>query len=87
MTGGRRLYWQVSITLAMLVAAVGMLAAHRATPNKGTDQLAAADGEWLLLACLAALATWVCAAVAHSRGLSSGRGTSRRRRRGPGARL
>ncbi|MFF0009955.1 lysylphosphatidylglycerol synthase domain-containing protein [Streptomyces sp. NPDC005374] len=65
MTGRRRLYWQVGITLAVLVAAVGMLASHRATLDSGTDQLAAADGEWLLLACLAAMATWVCAAVAQ----------------------
>jgi uncharacterized membrane protein YbhN (UPF0104 family) len=64
-TAGRRLYWQVGITLVIFVAAVGMLASHRATLDSGTDQLAAADGEWLLLACLAAMATWVCAAVAQ----------------------
>ncbi|MFF6993184.1 lysylphosphatidylglycerol synthase domain-containing protein [Streptomyces sp. NPDC010273] len=65
MSGGRRLYWQAGITLAVLVAAVGMLAAHRAMLDSGTDQLAAADEEWLLLACLAAVATWGCAAVAQ----------------------
>ncbi|MEU9453037.1 lysylphosphatidylglycerol synthase domain-containing protein [Streptomyces sp. NPDC048277] len=64
-TGGRRLYVQLGITLVVLVAAGGMLAAHRATLDSGTDRLAAADGEWLLLACLAAVATWVCAAVAQ----------------------
>ncbi|GAQ51858.1 hypothetical protein a10_01638 [Streptomyces acidiscabies] len=64
-TEGRRLYWQVGITLAVLLGAFGMLASHRATLDSGTEQLAAADGEWLLLACLAAAATWGCAAVAQ----------------------
>ncbi|MEU0971262.1 lysylphosphatidylglycerol synthase domain-containing protein [Streptomyces sp. NPDC005917] len=64
-TGGRRLYCQLGVTLALLVAAGALLAAHRATLDSGADQLAAADGEWLLLACLAAVATWVCAAVAQ----------------------
>lgn len=64
-TAGRRLYVQLGITLVVLAAAGGMLAAHRATLDSGTDRLAAADGEWLVLACLAALATWVCAAVAQ----------------------
>ncbi|MFJ4206524.1 YbhN family protein [Streptomyces sviceus] len=62
---GRRPYWQMGITLAVLLAAVGMIASHRATLDSGTDQLAAADRGWLLLACLAAMATWVCAAVAQ----------------------
>ncbi|WP_430377490.1 lysylphosphatidylglycerol synthase transmembrane domain-containing protein [Streptomyces sp. B1-3] len=62
---GRRPYVRLGITLAVLVAAGGILAAHRATLDSGTDQLAAADGEWLVLACLATLATWVCAAVAQ----------------------
>ncbi|MEV7976306.1 lysylphosphatidylglycerol synthase domain-containing protein [Streptomyces sp. NPDC086519] len=62
---GRRLYVQLGITLVVLAAVGGMLAAHRATLDSGTDRLAAADGEWLVLACLAALATWVCAAVAQ----------------------
>ncbi|MFD4509880.1 YbhN family protein [Streptomyces sp. NPDC058457] len=63
--GRRRLYVQLGITLVALAAAGGMLAAHRATLDSGTDRLADADGEWLVLACLAALATWVCAAVAQ----------------------
>ncbi|MER5755170.1 hypothetical protein [Streptomyces sp. NPDC002088] len=37
----------------VLVAACGILAAHRATLDSGADRLAATDGEWLLLACLA----------------------------------
>ncbi|MEU1519276.1 lysylphosphatidylglycerol synthase domain-containing protein [Streptomyces sp. NPDC005811] len=53
------------MTSAVLVAAGGVLAAHRSTLDSGTDQLAAADGEWLLLACCATVATWVCAAVAQ----------------------
>ncbi|MEU2421573.1 lysylphosphatidylglycerol synthase domain-containing protein [Streptomyces sp. NPDC007851] len=64
-TAGRRLYVQLGITLVVLAAAGGMLVAHRATLDSGTDRLAAADGEWLVLACLAAMATWVCAAVAQ----------------------
>lgn len=64
-TGGRRLYWQLGVTGAVLVAAGATLVAHRAMLDSGTDRLATADGEWLVLACLAALATWVCAAVAQ----------------------
>lgn len=64
-TAGRRHYVRLGITLAVLVLAGGMLAAHRATLDSGTDQLAAADGEWLVLACFATVATWVCAAVAQ----------------------
>ncbi|WP_406430471.1 lysylphosphatidylglycerol synthase domain-containing protein [Streptomyces sp. NBC_00631] len=64
-TMGRRLYCQLGITLAVLAGACGVLAAHWATLDSGTDRLAAADEEWLLLACLAAVATWVCAAVAQ----------------------
>ncbi|MER6082529.1 lysylphosphatidylglycerol synthase domain-containing protein [Streptomyces sp. NPDC001833] len=64
-SSGRRLYLQLGITLLVLVAAGGMLVAHRATLDSGTDRLAAADGEWLVLACLAAVGTWVCAAVAQ----------------------
>ncbi|MFF4021063.1 lysylphosphatidylglycerol synthase domain-containing protein [Streptomyces sp. NPDC001843] len=62
---GRRPYFQLGITLVVLAAAGWMLAAHRVTLDSGTDRLAAADGEWLVLACLAAAATWVCAAVAQ----------------------
>ncbi|MEV6765663.1 lysylphosphatidylglycerol synthase domain-containing protein [Streptomyces sp. NPDC051105] len=64
-TAGRRLYFQLGITLVVLAAAGAVVAAHRATLDSGTDRLAAADGEWLVLACLAAVATWVCAAVAQ----------------------
>ncbi|MEU0945699.1 YbhN family protein [Streptomyces canus] len=64
-TAGRRHYVQLGITLVVLVAAGAILAAHRATLDSGTDQLAAADGEWLVLACFATVATWVCAAVAQ----------------------
>ncbi|MDX2661080.1 MULTISPECIES: lysylphosphatidylglycerol synthase transmembrane domain-containing protein [Streptomyces] len=64
-TAGRRTYVRLGITLAVFLAAGGMLAAHRATLDSGTDQLAAADREWLVLACCATLATWVCAAVAQ----------------------
>ena len=64
-TLGRRPYLQLGITLIVLAAAGWMLAAHRATLDSGTDRLAAADGEWLVLACLAAVGTWVCAAVAQ----------------------
>ncbi|MEV7325904.1 lysylphosphatidylglycerol synthase domain-containing protein [Streptomyces sp. NPDC093970] len=62
---GRRPYLQLGITLVVFVAAGWMLAAHRAALDSGTDRLAAADGEWLVLACLAAVGTWVCAAVAQ----------------------
>ncbi|MET8137207.1 YbhN family protein [Streptomyces sp. NPDC005251] len=64
-TEGRRLYLRLGITLSVLAAAGCVLAAHRATLDSGTDQLAAADGEWLVLACFATVATWVCAAVAQ----------------------
>ncbi|MFK0286788.1 lysylphosphatidylglycerol synthase domain-containing protein [Streptomyces sp. NPDC090499] len=64
-TVGRHRYVQLGITLLVLTAAGGMLAAHRSTLDSGTDRLAAADGEWLVLACLAAVGTWVCAAVAQ----------------------
>ncbi|MGW4910799.1 hypothetical protein [Streptomyces sp. NPDC004270] len=64
-TAGWRLYVQLGITLVVLVAAGGTLAAHRATLDSGTDRPAAVDGEWLVLACIAAAATWVCAAVAR----------------------
>ncbi|MBY8340506.1 flippase-like domain-containing protein [Streptomyces spinosirectus] len=64
-TAGRHLFLRLGITLAVLIAAGAMLAAHRAMLDSGTEQLAAADGEWLLLACCATLATWVCAAVAQ----------------------
>ncbi|WP_043235666.1 hypothetical protein [Streptomyces violaceusniger] len=58
-TVGRRLYVRLGITLVALAAAGGMVVAHRATLDSGTDRLAAADGEWLVLACLAAVGTWV----------------------------
>ncbi|MFJ3799661.1 YbhN family protein [Streptomyces sp. NPDC090088] len=64
-TSGRRLYLHLGITLVVLAAAGAVLAAHRATLDSGTERLAAADGEWLVLACLAAVATWVSAAVAQ----------------------
>ncbi|MEV5954768.1 lysylphosphatidylglycerol synthase domain-containing protein [Streptomyces sp. NPDC051987] len=64
-TLGRRLYVQLGVTVVVLAAVGGTLVAHRATLDSGTERLAAADGEWLVLACLAALATWVCAAVAQ----------------------
>ncbi|MGW7380458.1 lysylphosphatidylglycerol synthase domain-containing protein [Streptomyces sp. NPDC054794] len=64
-TVGRGLYVQLGITLIALAAAGGMLATHRTTLDSGTDRLAAADGEWLVLACVAAAATWVCAALAQ----------------------
>ncbi|MEU9409935.1 lysylphosphatidylglycerol synthase domain-containing protein [Streptomyces sp. NPDC048281] len=64
-TSGRRLYLHLGITLAVLAAAVAVLAAHRATLGSGTERLAGADGEWLVLACLAAVATWLSAAVAQ----------------------
>ncbi|MCX5418290.1 hypothetical protein [Streptomyces sp. NBC_00078] len=48
-TAGRRLYLRSGGSLpAVLIAPGGMLAAHRATLDSGTDQLAAAEGEWLL---------------------------------------
>ncbi|MER6222088.1 lysylphosphatidylglycerol synthase domain-containing protein [Streptomyces sp900105755] len=62
---GRRPYVQLGVTLTVLAAAGWVLAAHRATLDSGTDRLAAADREWLVLACLAAMGTWVCAAVAQ----------------------
>ncbi|MEW1773687.1 lysylphosphatidylglycerol synthase domain-containing protein [Streptomyces sp. NPDC086777] len=62
---GRRLYVQLGITVVVLVAGSGVLVAHWATLDSGTDRLAAADGEWLVLACVAAMGTWVCAAVAQ----------------------
>ncbi|MEV7145178.1 lysylphosphatidylglycerol synthase domain-containing protein [Streptomyces sp. NPDC093084] len=62
---GRLSYVRLGVTLAVLAAAGGVAAAHRDTLDSGTDRLAAADGEWLLLACLAAVGTWVCAAVAQ----------------------
>ncbi|MFC8519723.1 YbhN family protein [Streptomyces sp. NPDC057257] len=64
-TMGRRFYAQLGITLVVLAAVGGVAAAHRATLDSGTDRLAAGDGEWLVLACLAAVGTWVCAAVAQ----------------------
>ncbi|MEU1341329.1 lysylphosphatidylglycerol synthase domain-containing protein [Streptomyces sp. NPDC005827] len=64
-TSGRRLYLHLGLTLVVLAAAGAVLAAHRATLDSGTERLAAADGEWLVLACLAAVATWVSAAVAQ----------------------
>lgn len=64
-TEGRRLCLRLGITLSVLAAAGCVLATHRATLDSGTDQLAAADGEWLVLACFATVATWVCAAVAQ----------------------
>ncbi|WP_415924168.1 lysylphosphatidylglycerol synthase domain-containing protein [Streptomyces sp. AK08-02] len=57
--------WQLAVTAAVVVAAVWVLAAHRHTVDAGADRLAVADRAWLLAACAAALATWVCAAVAQ----------------------
>ncbi|WUB60995.1 lysylphosphatidylglycerol synthase domain-containing protein [Streptomyces sp. NBC_00582] len=57
--------WQLAVTAAVMVAAVWLLAAHRHTVDAGADRLAVADRAWLLAACAAALATWVCAAVAQ----------------------
>ncbi|WP_345656518.1 lysylphosphatidylglycerol synthase transmembrane domain-containing protein [Streptomyces siamensis] len=62
---GGRWYLQLGVGAALLIAGGGMLAAHRATLDSGTERLTAGDMEWLLLACLAAVATWVCAAVAQ----------------------
>ncbi|MEU1168452.1 lysylphosphatidylglycerol synthase domain-containing protein [Streptomyces sp. NPDC005921] len=59
------MYLHLGLTLVVLAAAGAVLAAHRATLDSGTERLAAADGEWLVLACLAAVATWVSAAVAQ----------------------
>ncbi|WP_308407523.1 hypothetical protein [Streptomyces olivochromogenes] len=64
-TVGRRLYVRLGITLIALAAAGGMLATHRTTLSRCTDRLAAADGEWLVRACVAAAATWVCTALAQ----------------------
>ncbi|MER5602747.1 lysylphosphatidylglycerol synthase domain-containing protein [Streptomyces sp. NPDC002265] len=60
---GRRRYWQLGVTLAVLLAACGFLVSHREVLDSGADRLAAADRAWLLLACVAAVSTWVCAAV------------------------
>ncbi|MGW3287062.1 lysylphosphatidylglycerol synthase domain-containing protein [Streptomyces sp. NPDC001002] len=58
--------WHFAVTTAVvLTAAVWVLAAHRNTVDAGTDRLAVADRNWLLVAGVAALATWVCAAVAQ----------------------
>ncbi|WP_257233870.1 lysylphosphatidylglycerol synthase domain-containing protein [Streptomyces sp. JV178] len=57
--------WQLAVTAAVVVAAVWMLAAHRHTVDAGADRLAVADRAWLLAAGAAAMATWVCAAVAQ----------------------
>ncbi|WP_408990271.1 lysylphosphatidylglycerol synthase transmembrane domain-containing protein [Streptomyces stelliscabiei] len=57
--------WQLAVTAAVMVAAVWVLAAHRHTVDAGADRLADADRAWLMAACAAALATWVCAAVAQ----------------------
>jgi uncharacterized membrane protein YbhN (UPF0104 family) len=57
--------WQLAATAVVVAAAVWMLAAHRHTVDAGADRLAGADRAWLLAACAAALATWVCAAVAQ----------------------
>ena len=64
-TAGRRLYFQMGITLVVLAAAGAVLAVHGATLDSGTDRLDGADGEWVVLACAAAVATWMCAAVAQ----------------------
>jgi len=57
--------WQLAVTSAVAVAAVWVLAAHRHSVDAGTDRLAVADRNWLLAAGAAALAAWVCAAVAQ----------------------
>ncbi|WP_089104496.1 lysylphosphatidylglycerol synthase domain-containing protein [Streptomyces hyaluromycini] len=57
--------WQLAVTAAVTVAAGWLLAAHRHTMDAGADRLAVADRDWLLAGGAAALATWVCAAVAQ----------------------
>ncbi|MER5430232.1 lysylphosphatidylglycerol synthase domain-containing protein [Streptomyces sp. NPDC002588] len=57
--------WQLAVSAAVVVTAVWVLAAHRHTVDAGADRLAVADRNWLLAAGGAALATWVCAALAQ----------------------
>jgi len=57
--------WQLAVTAAVVLTAGWVVAAHRHTVDAGTDRLAVADRNWLVAAGAAALATWVCAAVAQ----------------------
>ncbi|MER5428460.1 lysylphosphatidylglycerol synthase domain-containing protein [Streptomyces sp. NPDC002588] len=62
---GRGRHWQLAVTAAVVTAAGWALATHRHTVDAGVDRLAVADRAWLLAAGAAALATWVCAALAQ----------------------
>ncbi|WP_328752546.1 flippase-like domain-containing protein [Streptomyces sp. NBC_00285] len=70
-------YWQLALTLAVLIAAGCLAWRHWPVLETGALRLAVADQGWLLVAATAAAATWACSALAQQgavhRVLPSGR--------------
>ncbi|MFB6781791.1 lysylphosphatidylglycerol synthase domain-containing protein [Streptomyces sp. NPDC056352] len=62
---GRRASWHTAATLLVLLVAAVLAARHWTVIDTGTQELAAADRGWLLVAATAAALTWGCAALAQ----------------------
>ena len=60
---GRRVPWQALSAVAVVAGVAGLGVRHWPVLDAGADRLVVADREWLLLAGLCALLTWVCAAI------------------------
>ncbi|MEU6478692.1 lysylphosphatidylglycerol synthase domain-containing protein [Streptomyces sp. NPDC047017] len=61
----RRTWWHSGVLLAVLVCAVYLGQRHWPVVRSGAGQLAVADEGWLLVGATAAVATWLCAALAQ----------------------
>ncbi|MET7684828.1 lysylphosphatidylglycerol synthase domain-containing protein [Streptomyces sp. NPDC005423] len=61
----RRVCWQTALTLGVLVAAACLTRRQWPVVVTGAGRLAVADEGWLLVGAVAALATWVSAALAQ----------------------
>lgn len=60
---GRQASWHTAATLLVLLVAAVLAARHWTVIDTGTQELAAADRGWLLVAATAAALTWGCAAL------------------------
>ncbi|MBC2905530.1 lysylphosphatidylglycerol synthase domain-containing protein [Streptomyces cupreus] len=64
-TRRRAAYWHTALTLTVLVAAIWLAQRHWPMLETGAVRLAVADQGWLLVAGIAAIGTWLCAALAQ----------------------
>jgi uncharacterized membrane protein YbhN (UPF0104 family) len=61
----RRVSWHAGVLLVVMVCAVYLARRHWPVIETGVGRLASADRGWLLVATAAAVATWVCSALAQ----------------------